>query len=264
MSTTVKTWADGAVNPYTATGNSSKKGVGDVAFMAPVAAALGGQVGRMVAGPAGPIHQYYDSMLAGLLAGLIFNYAAVSSDGNNFAFRDPFNRFPKTQNADGKSPAVYIKSGFPGDQNSYVRRGGKDGYWVNAVGIGPWGNTQIRIGYDTIFQFLVASIVLVLRHGGLKKNLIEILGTLGGMTIGSEGLSRWQGSNYRNTIFMSMDDGSAGKNAFDTLDSLGYTEKGFGVLPNKAPKPMSSALGSAGFGTMVKGKDGKWSAYKPP
>ena len=255
MSTTVKTWADGAVNPYTATGNGSKKGVGDVAFMAPVAAALGGQVGRMVAGPAGPIHQYYDSMLAGLLAGLFFNYLAVSSDGNNFAFRDPYNRFPKTQNSSNTAPAVYVKDGFPGDAGSYVRRGGKDGYWVNAVGIGPWNATQIRIGYDTIFQFLVASIVLVLRHGGLKKNLIEILGTLGGMTIGSEGLSRWQGSNYRNTVYMSSTDGSLGSGAYQSLESLGYTEKGYGVLPNNAPAPLKD---TTSFASIVKKKDGTW------
>jgi hypothetical protein len=255
MTTPVKTWADGAVSPYTATGNSSKKGFGDIGFMAPVAAALGGQVGRIVAGPTGPIHQYYDTMLAGLLAGLAFNYAAVTSDGNNFAFRDPFNRFPKTQNSSGTAPAVYIKSGFPGDVNSYVRRGGEKGYWVNAVGIGPFGVTQIRIGYDTIFQFLVASIVLVLRHGGLKKNLIEILGTLGGMTIGSEGLSRWQGSNYRNTILMSMDDGAA---AYSSLASMGYTEKGFGVLPSATPKPLTGKMSADGFGQIVKGKDGKW------
>ncbi len=257
MATPVKTWADGAVSPYTATGNSSKKGVGDVAVMAPVAAALGGQVGRIVAGPTGPIHQYYDTMLAGLLAGLVFNYFAVTSDGNNFAFRDPFNRFPKTQNSSNTAPAVYIKSGFPGDNNSYVRRGGEKGYWVNAVGIGPFAGTQIRVGYDTIVQFLVASIVLVLRHGGLKKNLVEILGTLGGMTIGSEGLSRWQGSNYRNTIQMSMDDGST--IGYSSLASMGYTEKGFGILPTATPKPLTGKMGTDGFGQIVK-KDGKWIA----
>jgi hypothetical protein len=124
----VNTWDPTMVSPYTATGNSSKKGFGDVAFMAPVAAALGGQVGRIVAGPTGPIHQYYDTMLAGLLAGLAFNYAAVSSDGNNFAFKDPYNRFPKTQDAGGKNPAVAIKAGFPGGSSSYVRRGGEKGY----------------------------------------------------------------------------------------------------------------------------------------
>ena len=253
--TKVNTWVDKAVNPYTATGNSKKKGVGDVAFMAPVAAALGGQVGRMVAGPAGPIHQYYDSMLAGLLAGLIFNYMAVSSDGNNFAFRDPYNRFPKHQNADGKSPALYIKSGFPGDANSYVRRGGEKGYWVNAVGIGPWAATQIRIGYDTIFQFLVASIVLVLRHGGLKKNIIEIIGTLGGMTIGSEGLSRWQGSNYRNTVSMSSTDGSLMPGAYESLDSLGFTAMGYGALPSAKPAPLKD---TSSFVALGKKKDGTW------
>lgn len=257
MSTKVNTWDATAVNPYTATGNSSKKGVGDIAFMAPVAAALGGQVGRMVSGPAGPIHQYYDSMLAGLLAGLIFNYMAVSSDGNNFAFRDPYNRFPKTQNADGKNPAVYIKSGFPGDVSSYVRRGGKDGYWVNAVGIGPFANTQIRVGYDTILQFLVASIVLVLRHGGLKKNLIEILGTLGGMTIGSEGLSRWQGSNYQNTVSMNQVDGGTMPGTYTSLNSMGATEKGYGVLPTTSPTPFKD---KTTFGGIVKTKDGKWAA----
>jgi hypothetical protein len=255
----VNTWDAAAVNPYTATGNSSKKGFGDIGFMAPVAAALGGQVGRIVAGPTGPIHQYYDTMLAGLLAGLAFNYAAVTSDGNNFAFKDPYNRFPKTQNSSGTAPAVYIKDGFPGDAGSYVRRGGKDGYWVNAVGIGPFTKTQIRIGYDTIVQFLVASIVLVLRHGGLKKNLVEILGTLGGMTIGSEGLSRWQGSNYRNTVNVNHNDGSVTTGAYDSLKSMGYTEKGWGILPSATPQPLKDM---SKVDSMVKGKDGKWIAYK--
>jgi hypothetical protein len=251
----VNTWDPTAVNPYTATGNSSKKGFGDIAFMAPVAAALGGQVGRIVAGPTGPIHQYYDTMLAGLLAGLVFNYAAVTSDGNNFAFKDPYNRFPKTQDASGKNPAVAIKAGFPGGSSAYVRRGGKDGYWVNAVGIGPWSETQITLGYDTILQFLVASIVLVLRHGGLKKNLIEILGTLGGMTIGSEGLSRWQGSNYKNTIFMDQRNGGAMPGTWDTLDSLGYTEKAYGVVPNTKPTPFKD---TKSFDIIGKKKDGTW------
>jgi hypothetical protein len=257
MTTPVNTWATGTVDPYSKTGNSSKKGFGDVAIMAPVAAALGGQVGRIVAGPTGPIHQYYDSMLAGLLAGLVFNYAAVTSDGNSFAFKDPFNQFAKTQDASGTNPAVYIKDGNV--NLSYVRRGGKEGYWVNAVGIGPFQKTQIRIGYDTIFQFLVASIVLVLRHGGLKKNLIEILGTLGGMTIGSEGLSRWQGSNYRNTVNMNYASGGVLAGAYDTLDSMGYTEKGYGVLPNANPAPFSGI--TAAFDTIAKKKDGTWVKY---
>jgi hypothetical protein len=257
MATPVKTWADGAVNVYTATGNSSKKGFGDVGFMAPVAAALGGQVGRIVAGPTGPIHQYYDTMLAGLLAGLAFNYMAVTSDGNNFAFKDPFNRFPKTQNADGKKPAVYISNNFPGGAWSYVRRGGEKGYWMNAVGIGPFPNTQIRMGYDTIVQFLVASIVLILRHGGLKKNLIEILGTLGGMTIGSEGLSRWQGSNFRNTAVIANDGGFTG-NDMSTLKSLGFTETAYGVPPTASPAPMKD-MGK--FTRMGKKSDGTWAAY---
>jgi hypothetical protein len=255
MSTPVNTWDPKAVNPYTATGNSSKKGFGDIGFMAPVAAALGGQVGRIVAGPTGPIHQYYDSMLAGLLAGLAFNYAAVTSDGNNFAFKDPYNRFPKTQNSSGTAPAVAINAGFPGGSSAYVRRGGKGGYWVNAVGIGPWSETQVTIGYDTILQFLVASIVLVLRHGGLKKNLIEILGTLGGMTIGSEGLSRWQGSNYRNTLYMDQNTGGVAPGSFDSLDSLGYTAKAYGVLPNKNPTPFKDA---SSFTAIGKKKDGTW------
>ena len=259
MATTpVNTWATGTVDPYSKTGNSSKKGFGNVSIMAPLAAALGGQVGRIVAGPAGPIHQYYDSMLAGLLAGLAFNYMAVTSDGNNFAFKDPFNRFPKTQNSSGSAPAVAINAGFPGGSASYVRRGGEKGYWVNAVGIGPWSVTQITIGYDTIFQFLVASIVLVLRHGGLKKNLIEILGTLGGMTIGSEGLSRWQGSNYRNTVQMNYNGGGVLAGAYDSLDTMGYTEKGFGVLPNKTPTPFTNVTT---FDTIAKKKDGTWVKY---
>jgi hypothetical protein len=252
----VNAFVDGFTTPYTATGNSSKKGFGDIAFVAPVAAALGGQVGRIVAGPTGPIHQYYDTMLAGLLAGLAFNYFAVSSDGNNFAFKDPFNQLAKTQNADGTSPALYTPDGSV--NRTYVRRGGKDGYWVNAVGIGPFTKTQITMGYDTILQFLVASIVLVLRHGGLKKNLIEILGTLGGMTIGSEGLSRWQGSNYRNTVQFNYATGAVLSGAYDTLDSMGYTGKGFGLLPSKTPKPQTDM---ANFETIARKKDGTWVKY---
>lgn len=247
------------VNPYTETGNSSKKGFGDVAFMAPVAAALGGQVGRIVAGPTGPIHQYYDSMLAGLLAGLIFNYAAVTSDGNNFAFKDPYQRFPKTQDSSGTAPAVAINAGFPGGAASYVRRGGPKGYWVNAVGIGPWSATQITIGYDTIFQFLVASIVIILRHGGLKKNLIEILGTLGGMTIGSEGLSRWQGSNYRNVVWMDQRTGGPMPESTQSMESLGYTAKAFGALPTKTPAAFTS---NKTFDMIGKKKDGTWEVIK--
>jgi hypothetical protein len=40
---------------------------------------------------------------------------------------------------------------------------------------------------------------------------------------------------------------------------MGYTEKGFGILPTATPKPLTGKMAADGFGQIVK-KDGKWIA----
>jgi hypothetical protein len=197
---TVKPWA--AEDPYSKTGNSSKNTFSDVKYGAPIAAAIGGQVGRFVAGPTAPITQYWEVMAAGLLAGVLVNYMAVTSDGDNFAYKNPYHKFPT------KMPG---KAGFFGIKGSeatcYVRRGDEKGYWVNAVCYGQAANTAIMFGYDTIAQFVVAALVLVIRHGGLKNNLREILGLLAGVGIGSEGYARYVNADYKNTLTFNPADG---------------------------------------------------------
>ena len=197
-----KPWA--AVDPYTKSGNSSKNTFSDLKWGAPIAAAVGGQVGRFVAGPTAPITQYWEVMAAGLLAGVVVNYMAVTSDGDNFAYKNPYHKFPT------KMPD---KAGFFGITGSeatcYVRRGDEKGYWVNAVCYGQSANTAIMFGYDTIAQFVIAALVLVIRHGGLKNNLRELLGLLAGVGIGSEGYARYVNADYKNTLpFSPGSDGS--------------------------------------------------------
>ena len=184
-------------DPYSKTGNSKDNGFGDVQWGPSIAAAVGGQVGRFVAGPTAPIQQYLDVMVGGFLAGVLVNYMAVSSDGDNWAYKNPLHKFEKGKDTITKGKRALIKGS---ESWCYVRRGDTTGYWVNAWCMGQYSPTAVMVGYDTIAQFVVASLILAVRHGGLKSNLREILGLLAGITIGSEGYSRWIGTNYKQTM----------------------------------------------------------------
>lgn len=207
-----------AGDPYAKTGNSKDNGFGDVQWGPSVAAAVGGQIGRFVAGPAAPIQQYLDVMIGGFLAGVVVNYMAVTSDGDNWAYKNPLHKFPKGKDAVAEKKFERIKAS---DSWCYVRRGDTTGYWVNAWCMGQYSPTAVMVGYDTVAQFVVASLILAVRHGGLKSNLREILGLLAGITIGSEGYSRWIGTNYKQT--MTFNPLSTGTGAYGEIsEGQGY------------------------------------------
>jgi hypothetical protein len=135
-------------------------------------------------------------MAGGLLAGVLVNYLAVTSDGDNMAYKNPYHKFPKK--VPDKGGDFY---GMTGQESwCYVRRGDEKGYWVNAICYGQSDKTALMFGYDTIAQFVVASLILVIRHGGLSNNLREILGLLAGVGIGSEGYARYVNADYKNTL----------------------------------------------------------------
>ena len=218
-------------SPYINTGNGKDKGITDTSIWAPLACAAGGQVGRYVAGPPAPITQYWDSMAAGLLAGLAVNYAAVSSDGTRWPFKDPFAKL-KAAKGDATVADTALFASISGKESwCYVRRGGKEGYWMQGQCIGAFPNTSIMIGHDTIVQILVASAVLLWLHGGIRKNMREIAGMLAGMTLGSEGIARWQGSNYVNEVRFGDTGGNGGDYSTGVKDATGYR---YGVLGTKA------------------------------
>lgn len=240
-------WATLTAKPPFAGGNAKKKEMSDLAILPSVSAAVGGQIGRFVAGPSAPIQQYVDVMIGGLLASLLVNYMAMTSEGNNMFFKDPWNYFPKEHKTtkDGEHVGIDAKKAF-----CYVRRGGgEDGYWINAVCLGNFAPTAIYVGYDSIANFVVAAAILILRHGGVTNNLRELLGLLAGIVIGSEGYSRWEGSNYINQV--TYDPKTGGNPAWKKGDAKGYA---FGVsgVQDKSIDP-------ATMGYIQKGKDGKWS-----
>ena len=199
---TTKPWS--GADPYVKSGNSSKNTFSDLKWGAPIAAAVGGQVGRFIAGPTAPIQQYWEVMAGGLLAGVLVNYMAVTSDGDNMAYKNPYHKFPS------KMPKENGFFGITGQESwCYVRRGDEKGYWVNAICYGQSDKTALMFGYDTIAQFVVASLILVIRNGGLSNNLREILGLLAGVGIGSEGYARYVNADYKNTLtFAPGGDGS--------------------------------------------------------
>ena len=239
---TTKPWA--APDPYDKSGNSSKNTFSDLKWGAPIAAAVGGQVGRFVAGPTAPIQQYWEVMAGGLLAGVLVNYLAVTSDGDNMAYKNPYHKFPT------KMPKKDGFYGITGQESwCYVRRGDEKGYWVNAICYGQSDKTALMFGYDTIAQFVVASLILVIRHGGLSNNLREILGLLAGVGIGSEGYARYVNADYKNTL--TFDPLGTGAYAPDKIDG---TTSWFGQPYTKGTPITDYATNT----TKWKDKDGKY------
>jgi hypothetical protein len=239
--------------PEPSGGNSDKRDTSDVSILSSVSAAVGGQIGRFVAGPAAPIQQYMDVMIAGLLASLVVNYMALKGDGKSYPYKDPWHKFPK-KTSGLKDDKKYLSTSAS-DSFCYVRRGGgKDGYWINAVCLGKFAPTAIYVGFDTIAHFVVAALVLIVRHGGLKSNLRELLGLLAGITIGSEGYARWEGSNYITEF--TYDPKSGGKVDMVKDDSK---ERIFGYQG-----PMDKAVNPADAAYFRKAKDGTWSKETPP
>ena len=240
-----KPWT--AVDPYDKSGNSSKNSFSDLKWGAPVAAAVGGQVGRFVAGPTAPIQEYWEVMAGGLLAGVLVNYLAVTSDGDNMAYKNPYHKFPKK--VPDKGGDFY---GITGQESwCYVRRGDEKGYWVNAVCYGQSDKTALMFGYDTIAQFVVASLILVIRHGGLSNNLREILGLLAGVGIGSEGYARYVNADYKNTL--TFDPTKNGEYAPDKIEG---TTSWYGQRKVDGTDITAYASNAPAW----KPKDGKWPA----
>jgi hypothetical protein len=179
-------------------GNDKKKGVSDLKWGSSLAASVGGQIGRFTAGPAAPVQQYLDVMVGGLLASLVVNYMAMTSDGDNWAFKNPqYKTWKEFKDAKTATP-VKVYAGIDAkDSFCYVRRGEDKGYWVNAVCMGNYSTTSVMVGYDTIANFVAAAAILIVRHGGVANNLRELLGLLAGITIGSEGYSSYVGTGYQ-------------------------------------------------------------------
>jgi hypothetical protein len=80
--------------------------------------------------------------------------------------------------------------------------------------------------------------------------LRELLGLLAGIVIGSEGYSRWEGSNYINQV--TYDPKAGGKADWVKDDFKGHAF-GFPGVQDKSIDPATAAY-------IVKGKDGKWKA----
>jgi hypothetical protein len=179
-------------------GNDKKKGVSDIKWGSSLAASVGGQIGRFTAGPAAPVQQYLDVMVGGLLASLVVNYMAMTSDGDNWAFKNPQYKTWKEFKDDKTKTGAKVYAGIDAkDSFCYVRRGEDKGYWVNAVCMGNYSATSVMVGYDTIANFVAAAAILIVRHGGVANNLRELLGLLAGITIGSEGYTSYVGTGYQ-------------------------------------------------------------------
>jgi len=191
-------------------GNDKKKGVSDIKWGSSLAASVGGQIGRFTAGPAAPVQQYLDVMVGGLLASLVVNYMAMTSDGDNWAFKNPqYKTWKEFKNEKGKTPGVFAGIDAK-DSFCYVRRGEDKGYWVNAVCMGNYSSTSVMVGYDTIANFVAAAAILIVRHGGVSNNLRELLGLLAGITIGSEGYTSYVGTGYQTRMIFDPKQADAG------------------------------------------------------
>ena len=224
-------------------GNEKKKGVSDLKWGSSVAASVGGQIGRFTAGPAAPVQQYLDVMLAGLLASLVVNYMAMTSEGDNWAFKNP--GYKKWKEFKDKGTGGQVYAGISStDSFCYVRRGEDKGYWVNAVCMGKYSPTSVMIGYDTIANFVAAAAILIVRHGGVANNLRELLGLLAGITIGSEGYTSYVGTGYQTRMIFDPSKPDAGVGSYaKAADGTVYYG---GIYDKSAKKDYND--GGANFG----------------
>jgi hypothetical protein len=212
-------------------GNDKKKGVSDIKWGSSLAASVGGQIGRFTAGPAAPVQQYLDVMVGGLLASLVVNYMAMTSEGDNWAFKNPVYKTWK-QFKDTKKASTGVFAGIDAkDSFCYVRRGEDKGYWVNAVCMGNYSATSVMVGYDTIANFVAAAAILIVRHGGVANNLRELLGLLAGITIGSEGYTSYVGTGYQTRMIFDPKATDAGVSTYAKAEDGALK---FGSIYNKA------------------------------
>jgi hypothetical protein len=233
-------------------GNDKKKGVSDLKWGSSLAASVGGQIGRFTAGPAAPVQQYLDVMVGGLLASLVVNYMAMTSDGDNWAFKNPQYKTWK-EFKDEKTKGTGVYAGIDAkDSFCYVRRGEDKGYWVNAVCMGNYSSTSVMVGYDTIANFVAAAAILIVRHGGVASNLRELLGLLAGITIGSEGYTSYVGTGYQTRMIFDPTSTSGGVDAYKKA-AEGALKFG-GAYDASAKK---NFMTDASFGTYMDTK-GQW------
>ena len=232
-------------------GNDKKKGVSDIKWGSSVAASVGGQIGRFTAGPAAPVQQYLDVMVGGLLASLVVNYMAMTSEGDNWAFKNP--AYKTWKQFKDKAPGTGVYAGIKSkDSFCYVRRGEDKGYWVNAVCMGNYSATSVMVGYDTIANFVAAAAILIVRHGGVANNLRELLGLLAGITIGSEGYTSYVGTGYQTRMIFDPSKSDAGVGGYvKAADGTVY----YGGEYDSAMKKPYATDGS--FGTYTNDK-GTW------
>lgn len=167
-------------------GNSKDKGFGSVDFVAPVVGAVGGQAGRVLLAHTG-YYTRWEVTAAGLVAGILANYMAVSADstkGGNMFFKPVSNRM---ENGRKLSTA---------EAKCYRHRGGIDsGYWINAWCYGNSADTMFVVGYDTLLQMVVQVGGTVLMGGNLK----EALSAAAGLLITAEGYSAFINTGYNKT-----------------------------------------------------------------
>ena len=225
-------------------GNEKKKGVSDLKWGSSVAASVGGQIGRFTAGPAAPVQQYLDVMVGGLLASLVVNYMAMTSEGDNWAFKNPaYKKWKEFKDTATGGTNVYAGISST-DSFCYVRRGEDKGYWVNAVCMGKYSATSVMIGYDTIANFVAAAAILIVRHGGVANNLRELLGLLAGITIGSEGYTSYVGTGYQTRMIFDPTKPDAGVGGYTkAVDGTVY----YGGAYDKATKKDYGTDASFGY-----------------
>ena len=170
--------------------NSKDKGFGDVDFVAPLVGAAGGQAGRVLLAHTG-YYTRWEVTAAGLVAGILANYMAVSADpaGDGNMFYKPQNK-----RFDGYVKGTAGQKTLEADANCYRLRGGnkEKGYWINAWCYGNSPSTMFVIGYDTLLQMAVQVGGTMLMGGNVK----EALSAAAGLLITAEGYSSMVNTGY--------------------------------------------------------------------